>query len=255
MSKNIIYDCISTRINSFFMLLKLLLVCDVSWNATIIENFYIRTEYLIYYYHRITCGISYYDLLAHERPAPQLLRERCRGVEARSVNSCCCWIFSGVKKTFRPKGMDVLSRCILSSRGPIWICVFFVTNKNQEGKALIFVAKSGSIIFFHFFFLAETIQLSFPLKQLGIRLKAPGCTDTPWENRLEAARLVRWCEFPSALSLLYCKLLHLFRQKLRSIQFSKRHRGMHKSTFESHMIFMPSVVWDLWKVKQVPKIP
>ena len=232
------------------MLLKLLLVCDVSWNASI-EIFYIRTEYLIYYYHRITCGISY-DLLAHERPAPQHLRERCLGAEARSVNSCSCWIFSGVKKTFRPKGMDVLSRCILSSRGQSGFVFFCYQQKTRKAK--IFVAKSGSIIFFIFFF-AETIQVSFPLKQLGIRLKAPGCTDTPWENRLEAARLVRWCEFPSALSLLYCKLLHLFRQKLRPIQFSIRHRGMHKSTFESHMIFMPSVVWDLWKVKQVPKIP
>ena len=155
-----------------------LLVCDVSWNASIIENFYIRTEYLISYYHRITCGISYYDLLAHERPAPQHLRERCRGVEARSVNSCCCWIFSGVKKTFRPKGMDVLSRCILSSRGQSGFVFFCYQQKPGRQRFEIFVAKSGSILFFIFFF-AETIQLSFPLKQLGIRLKAPGCTDTP----------------------------------------------------------------------------
>ena len=114
----------------------------------------------------ITCGISYYDLLAHERPAPQHLRERCRGVEARSVNSCCCWIFSGVKKTFRPKGMDVLSRCILSSRGPIWICVFLLPKKNQEGKDLIFVAKSGSIIFF-IFFVCRNHPVIIPLETIG----------------------------------------------------------------------------------------
>lgn len=132
------------------------------------------------------------------------------------------------------------------------LCFFGYPKKPGRQR---FLWRNLALSFFSSFFFAETIQLSFPLKQLGIRLKAPGCTDTPWENRLEAARLVRWCEFPSALSLLYCKLLHLFRQKLRPIQFSIRHRGMHKSTFESHMIFMPSVVWDLWKVKQVPKIP
>lgn len=161
-----------------------LLVCDVSWNASIIENFYIRTEYLISYYHRITCGISYYDLLAHERPAPQHLRERCRGVEARSVNSCCCWIFSSVKKTFRPKGMDVLSRCILSSRGPIWICVFL-------GKAKIFVAKSGSIIFFIFFFLQKPSSYHSPWNnwELGWRHQ-----DALIHLERIVLRLQGWCD-------------------------------------------------------------
>ncbi len=196
--------------------------------------------YQLYLYHM--WNIVLWSLACHERPAPQHLRERCCGADARSVNSCSCWIFSGVKKTFRPKGTDVPSRCILSSRGQSGYVVFCKKKWPQR-----FVAKSGSIIFFIHFFLAETIQLSFPLKQLGIRLKAPGCTEYTLRESSWGWKVGALVWIPSALLLLYCNwLIFSGRNYFRSIQFSVRHRSMHKSTFESQHKFSRPVLFEIF---------
>ena len=125
-------------------------------------------------------------------------------------------------------------------QGPIWICRVL-----QEKMAAKICGKIWRYHFFIHFFLAETIQLSFPLKQLGIRLKAPGCTEYTLRESSWGWKVGALVWIPSAL-LLCNWLIFSGRNYFRSIQFSVRHRSMHKSTFESQKKFSRPVLFEIF---------
>ena len=169
------------------MLLKLLLVCDVSWNASI-EIFLYQNrifDILLSSHHmwNIVWSLGPWkaSTTASQGEVPRRWGQVSEQLFLLDIFRC--------KEDIPSKGNGCPVAMYFIFQGPIWICVFLLPTKNQEGKD--FCGEIWLYHFFHLFFLQKPSRYHSPWNnwELGWRHQ-----DALIHLERIVLRLQGWCD-------------------------------------------------------------